>query len=84
MDIALGVAQGIDDEILFEALHGFRESGAVFAQRVGLAALLHVRGQVIGTYGLLVADEDGALHGVPELADIARPLVAREEIHGRR
>ena len=67
------VAQGIDDEILFEALHGFRESGAVFAQCVGLAALLHVRGQVIGTYGLLIADEDGALHGVPELTDIARP-----------
>ena len=43
----------------------------------------HVRRQVVAQDELAVAEDDRALHGVAQLADVPRPLVAAEDLQGQ-
>ena len=55
------------------------------AEAVPLGPLArHVGRQVLAGDELAVAEDDRALHGVAQLADVARPVVVLEHLHRLR
>ena len=67
--------QRLADRLDFAALDFAPQSHRLLARRAGLEP----RAQVLGPHLITVHQDRGALHQVPELAHVARPMVALEQ-----
>src|SRR5882762_3274356 len=73
---ALGLFQGGEDEMFLGVAHGLVEFGGGFGN--GQCAVGQSVRQVFGKNHVGGADDDGALNGVLQFADVAGPIVLRE------
>ena len=75
-EAALGLFEGGEDEPFFDVANGVVEIGGGF--RNGQGAIRESVREILGKNEIGIADDDGALDGVLEFADISRPIVLGE------
>src|SRR5712691_4955112 len=80
--VAAGGLEGIDDEVLLEAVHRALERDA--RQRARHLRGLQGRGKMVAVDDTAVADQHRPLDAVLQLADVPGPVVAHEHVDGGR
>ena len=72
-ETALGLLEGGEDEMLLRVANGFVETGGGFGERQG--AVREGIWKVFGKNQIGIADDNGALDGVFQFANIAGPII---------
>jgi len=79
---ALGLLKGSEDQMLLGVANGIVEIGGGFGD--GQGAVGESFGKVLGKDEVRIADDDGALNGVFEFANVAGPIILSEAGTGGR